>query len=55
MIHCRFGIRVNAVLPGFIKTPMTDKVPEHLMQMTQMLIPLTRLGDPEGIGFRNKI
>ena len=36
------------MLPGFIKTPMTDKVPEHLMQITQMLIPMTRLGEPEG-------
>ncbi|XP_033732025.1 estradiol 17-beta-dehydrogenase 8-like [Pecten maximus] len=45
----RFGVRVNAILPGFIETPMTDKVPDHLIQMTKMLIPLSRLGRPEEI------
>lgn len=44
----RFNIRVNAVLPGFIETPMTETVPENLMQMTKLLIPLGRLGNPEG-------
>lgn len=44
----RFNIRVNAVLPGFIETPMTETVPEHLMQMTKLLIPLCRLGNPDG-------
>lgn len=33
--HChwlsRFGIRCNCVLPGFILTPMTDKVPEKVI------------------------
>lgn len=52
MIHVlsdyRFNIRVNAVLPGFIETPMTETVPENLMQMTKLLIPLGRLGNPEG-------
>uniref|UniRef100_A0A3B5BML4 (3R)-3-hydroxyacyl-CoA dehydrogenase n=1 Tax=Stegastes partitus TaxID=144197 RepID=A0A3B5BML4_9TELE len=27
----RFGIRCNCVLPGFISTPMTDKVPEKVI------------------------
>lgn len=48
----RFNIRVNAVLPGFIETPMTETVPENLMQMTKLLISLGRLGNPEG---KNKI
>ena len=26
----RFGIRVNVILPGFIKTPMTDVVPDKV-------------------------
>ena len=28
----RFGIRVNVILPGFIKTPMTDVVPDKVRQ-----------------------
>ncbi|XP_043353182.1 (3R)-3-hydroxyacyl-CoA dehydrogenase isoform X2 [Dermochelys coriacea] len=28
----RFGIRCNVVLPGFIATPMTDKVPPKVLQ-----------------------
>ena len=26
----KFGIRVNCICPGFIKTAMTDAVPEHV-------------------------
>ena len=26
----KFGIRVNVILPGFIKTPMTDVVPDKV-------------------------
>jgi len=36
----RFGIRVNVILPGFIKTPMTDVVPDKLKVMVQLQIPL---------------
>ena len=28
---------------------MTEKVPEHLMQMTMLLIPAGRMGKPEGL------
>lgn len=30
-LSSRFGIRCNCVLPGFITTPMTDKVPEKVI------------------------
>ena len=30
----RFGIRVNVILPGFIKTPMTDIVPDKVTDLT---------------------
>ncbi|GFO39871.1 3-oxoacyl-[acyl-carrier-protein] reductase fabg [Plakobranchus ocellatus] len=45
----RFNIRVNAVLPGFIDTPMTAKVPENVKQMIEMMIPVKRMGTPEEI------
>lgn len=44
----RYNIRVNAVLPGFIETPMSAKVPENVMQIILALIPLKRMGKPEG-------
>lgn len=32
----KFNIRVNAVLPGYIKSPMTDKIPDKIMQSSAM-------------------
>ncbi|KAG7235025.1 hypothetical protein INR49_003436 [Caranx melampygus] len=34
----RFGIRCNCVLPGFISTPMTDKVPEKVITKVTKVI-----------------
>ncbi|XP_030853698.1 estradiol 17-beta-dehydrogenase 8 [Strongylocentrotus purpuratus] len=45
----RFDIRCNSVLPGFISTPMTDRVPEKVIKMMLSLIPLGTLGQPEDI------
>uniref|UniRef100_A0A3Q2VDQ8 Hydroxysteroid (17-beta) dehydrogenase 8 n=1 Tax=Haplochromis burtoni TaxID=8153 RepID=A0A3Q2VDQ8_HAPBU len=42
----RFGIRCNCVLPGFITTPMTDKVPEKVISKIESLVPLGRMGEP---------
>jgi 3-oxoacyl-[acyl-carrier protein] reductase len=45
----RYGIRVGAVAPGFIRTPMVEGMkPEALARMTSP-IPLGRLGEPEEI------
>merc|ERR1711892_1475899 len=43
----RFGIRVNVILPGFIKTPMTDVVPDKVKQMSLTRIALGVHGEPE--------
>ncbi|XP_063041636.1 estradiol 17-beta-dehydrogenase 8 [Engraulis encrasicolus] len=42
----RFGIRCNCVLPGFITTPMTEKVPEKVISKMVAFVPLGRMGDP---------
>jgi len=45
----RFGIRVNAVLPGFIETPMTAIIPDETREMLLKNVPLQRAGKPEEI------
>ncbi|KAK2830765.1 hypothetical protein Q5P01_018696 [Channa striata] len=44
-----FGIRCNCVLPGFISTPMTDKVPEKVISKMKSLVPMGRMGEPEEV------
>lgn len=43
------GINVNAVAPGFIKTPMTDALTEEQRNMMLNLIAMKRYGLPEEI------
>jgi len=43
------GIRVNAVCPGFIATPMTASLGEEYLQVVAKQIPLGRLGKPEEV------
>ncbi len=43
------GITINCVAPGFIKTPMTDVLPESAKQALSQKIPMGRLGLPEDI------
>jgi 3-oxoacyl-[acyl-carrier protein] reductase len=45
--HC--GITVNAVAPGFIKTAMTDSIPERDREALIAQIPAKRLGTPEDV------
>jgi len=43
------GIRVNAVAPGFILTPMVQKMPDKVLDMMRDKSPLKDLGLPEDV------
>lgn len=43
------GIRVNAIAPGYIKTDMTEVLPENLKAEMVESVPLKRAGTPEDI------
>jgi len=43
------NVRVNAIAPGFIKTPMTDKLNDQQREALAGNIPMGRLGEPEEV------
>jgi 3-oxoacyl-[acyl-carrier protein] reductase len=43
------GVTVNAVAPGFIKTAMTDALPENIKNEMMKIIPLARFGTIEDV------
>jgi NAD(P)-dependent dehydrogenase (short-subunit alcohol dehydrogenase family) len=43
------GIRINAISPGVISTPMVDDIPTPLLEDIQSKHPIGRLGKPEEI------
>lgn len=45
----KYNIRCNAILPGFITTPMTHHVPQKNLDIIKKAIPLRRMGSPEEI------
>ena len=45
----KYGVRVNAVAPGFIMTEMVAKMPEEVLAGMRAKTPLGRLGEPEDI------
>lgn len=53
-----YGIRVNAIMPGYIRTPMVDKMamdtnstnPESVIDGIAQAIPMKRLGTIEELG-----
>jgi NAD(P)-dependent dehydrogenase (short-subunit alcohol dehydrogenase family) len=44
-----FQIRVNAVAPGYVKTPMTAKIPPKFVEQALSETPLGRLAEPEDV------
>ena len=45
----RYGIRVNAIAPGFIGTEMVMAMPEKILDGMKQHTPLGRLGEPQDI------
>jgi 3-oxoacyl-[acyl-carrier protein] reductase len=45
----RFGVRVNAVAPGFIETDMTTELPDRFRRKALAQIPLGRMGTAEEV------
>ncbi len=43
------GIRVNAVAPGFVDTPILATIPDKVLQHMKEQVPLGRLAQPEEI------
>lgn len=47
----RFGVRANAIAPGFINTEMTQKIPDKVRDKITAEIPFRRFGEPEDIAW----
>ncbi len=47
----KHGITVNCVAPGFIKTAMTDSMPDEVVQAGIAQIPIRRIGTPHDMGY----
>jgi len=45
----RYGIRVGAIAPGFIRTPILEGMPPKVLEATVNMVPSKRLGEPEEI------
>ena len=43
------GVRVNVVAPGYVKTQLTDVIPEEAKTQMLGLTPLGRFGEPEDV------
>ena len=43
------GVRVNAVAPGFVATPILNTIPAKVLEEMEHKVPLRRLGQPEEI------
>jgi 3-oxoacyl-[acyl-carrier protein] reductase len=45
----KFGVRVNTVAPGFVKTQMIEEVPDKVKMIVKQLTSLNRFGTPSDI------
>ena len=47
----RYGVTVNSVAPGFIKSEMTDSMPKAVIEQQIAQIPVGRIGTVEDMGY----
>jgi 3-oxoacyl-[acyl-carrier protein] reductase len=47
--YARKNVRVNAIAPGVIATPMTETIPDNVKQNMISRIPLQRMGTPRDV------
>lgn len=47
--YARRGVTANCVAPGFIATPMTDKLNEKQREAILTMVPANRLGTPDDV------
>lgn len=47
----KYGITANAIAPGFIKTDMTDSMPQNVIDAGIAQIPVRRIGTPEDMAY----
>lgn len=47
----KYGITVNCIAPGFIKSAMTDSMPQPVIDAGIKMIPVGRIGTPRDMGY----
>ena len=47
----KYGITVNCVAPGFVKSVMSDSMPDEVIAAGIKMIPIRRIGTPEDMGY----
>jgi len=45
----QYGIRMNAIAPGAIKTPGTEALGEETLKQIEQTVPLKRIGQPQDV------
>ena len=47
--QANYGVRVNAIAPGFIESDMTDAIPEKMKDAMLAQVPMKRIGQAEEV------
>ncbi|GJP95502.1 hypothetical protein AlacWU_08401 [Aspergillus niger] len=49
IVYAPLGIRINAICPGYVQTPMIDQMADEVMRKEVLRVPVGRLADVEEI------